>query len=1404
MRALVNTLTSSSCRSLQPVITAVFLVAALLTIANSADAAIWYVNDTSTTGDSFTSAVGSDANNGLTSSTPKRNISAVMALVASGDTVFIDAGLYDSYARVAGSESAVIKFDTDYIAVIGKDSNSTVIDPTGPNTQLVLYGIYGVNRKGLVVKNLGVTGARDGIYFYNVDLSTVSGCSVTSCGNKGAYFENGDTNTIIGNTVSSNTSRNLYVYTGTNNTVSNNTANSSVEGITVYQNSDRNTVTSNTTENNSSIGIYVYVSSKNTLSNNTVNSNGYGMYLSPNSDTNMVSSNTVNSNLNYGIYLNSSIGNIVSNNMANSNVLYGIYLTSSSNSTVTNNAISSNKVYGIYMSSSSNNVVTQNTLDSNTKYQIYIDGTSSSDTFVKNNFTPSTTNPESGIFNLSTTAGNRFTFTRNWWGSSDSGIIRGRICQSNSRDSVIYIPYRLGIVDTSAGTDTVAPRAPDTVAATAVDATNITVTWSAVTSSEETETTLGLAGYRVYRSPTRDTTFWQLRGTTTATSYTDSGLTAGQGFYYRVTSIDDHTPFENQSFFSDSIGLDTTTSSSNSAPYISPVVPAQTRTEDTSPWTISLSSFANDTDGADSPILFWSVTGGGTNFIVSMDDSRSLRIAPIADRNGTETVTLRLSDNRETASQSLGITLAAVNDTPFISPAVANQTREEDTSAWTVSLTASSNDTDAGDTLILFWTVSGGGTNVTVVMADSRTLSITPILDRSGTDTVTLSLSDTRETVSQSLAITLTGVSPTAPVIVSPSSGTCTGSSTIPVTVTKETGTDTLLVYRGGLQVDTIASTSTTVTFTASLDTSTDTVRFTFKAQDAKSGQVFTSSFSETLSLCYDSRIPTSPTQLVMSGSSTFLVSRGQAATDSVSLIVRDLNGNGITGQTITYTIAEKPSGSTGEAVSGSVTNSSGISSITFTAGSKTGDYIVKASLSGLTPIYFSFHTKEFDITASKWALVALNRTPTSAALSSAFVGFTPENIFHWNPSLVEHSRNKRYEIPTTLARGYGYFLLEAAATTLNVNGSAVTTDTVDIPLVAGWNQLGSPYAYVTRWGNARIVTTGGQILTPSEAQTAGIITNSIFAYVDNSYVWGPSTTVPDPLLRPWRGFWLSVTQAATLRFSPYFYYTDTNATTGPGALGVAAGAAATDNWTLSITASGSSTSGASSTLGVSPLATNGTDFGSDVAVPPALQGMTASGFGVGSAGLAQELKAPFTDAQQWYYTVVPGDGNGTMTLNFGGLANLPSGFSAYIVDPASNAPVKLAVGSSTFSFSSSSAKTFQIVVGTEESAKKLFALSLTMSNTFVSPNPGPGADGFVRFKYTASIAGTLRLTVLDLGGVRVIDRMIDVSANPTEYAWDLRNDAGRRIGTGVYVYILEFKSPTASSRIVDKLAILR
>ena len=79
--------------------------------------------------------------------------------------------------------------------------------------------------------------------------------------------------------------------------------------------------------------------------------------------------------------------------------------------------------------------------------------------------------------------------------------------------------------------DTTAPTIPENLVATAVSPTQVNLTWSASTDSGGA----GLAGYRVLRDGIQI-------AITTATDYSDGGLTAGTAYGYFVLAYDNATP----------------------------------------------------------------------------------------------------------------------------------------------------------------------------------------------------------------------------------------------------------------------------------------------------------------------------------------------------------------------------------------------------------------------------------------------------------------------------------------------------------------------------------------------------------------------------------------------------------------------------------------------------------------------------------------------------------------------------------------------------------------------------------------------------------------------------------------------------------------------------------------------
>ena len=580
----------------------------------------WYVNDGSTAGDSYTYATGSDISGNGSKQTPFASIPKAMTAATAGDTIWIDAGLYDSYVVISATETAGVNIDKDSITLIGKDSASTIIDPPGANSTSGLYGIYADTQVGLLIKNLGLTGAYDGIHFVNVDQVTLSGDSFSYNGRHGVILLNGaDTNSVTGNAIDSNGSDGLELSAGagctisgnqvnfngaagillsanaSNNTVSNNAARQNATHGIHLNPADSNTISGNTLESNPT-GIYLQTSHNNMISNNIADSNTNGIYLHQGSNLNTVSgnsananaavagimvdggtndtiiNNTANSNSQDGIFINASTaititgntvqsnlingidaaggntGLLIADNIARSNTQHGIYLSASADLTARNNFVRFNAQAGILLEFAESIVISQNDVSGNDT-GIWITGDASNNLILKNNISGNT------VSNLYNQSGVAQTLARNWWGTSDEVTIAEKIADPSGS---VWRPYRLELVDTAAGADTVAPESPSSVTLDTSTPGQITLTWVNPTINEDSDLgTVGFAGLNIFRLVNQpDSSNWSdgiyvVRQTTALeTTWIDTDVTGGNTYYYRLTSKDT-APFVNESFAMD-------------------------------------------------------------------------------------------------------------------------------------------------------------------------------------------------------------------------------------------------------------------------------------------------------------------------------------------------------------------------------------------------------------------------------------------------------------------------------------------------------------------------------------------------------------------------------------------------------------------------------------------------------------------------------------------------------------------------------------------------------------------------------------------------------------------------------------------------------------------------------------
>jgi hypothetical protein len=86
----------------------------------------YYVNDNSTSGDSWCTAVGNNANNGTAINTPKRNVSNIISSygLTAGDVVYVDKGSYSEQVTITSSDDGS---GGSYVTFLGAGTGNTTI-----------------------------------------------------------------------------------------------------------------------------------------------------------------------------------------------------------------------------------------------------------------------------------------------------------------------------------------------------------------------------------------------------------------------------------------------------------------------------------------------------------------------------------------------------------------------------------------------------------------------------------------------------------------------------------------------------------------------------------------------------------------------------------------------------------------------------------------------------------------------------------------------------------------------------------------------------------------------------------------------------------------------------------------------------------------------------------------------------------------------------------------------------------------------------------------------------------------------------------------------------------------------------------------------------------------------------
>jgi hypothetical protein len=411
---------------------------------------------------------------------------------------------------------------------------------------------------------------------------------------------------------------------------------------------------------------------------------------------------------------------------------------------------------------------------------------------------------------------------------------------------------------------------------------------------------------------------------------------------------------------------------------------------------------------------------------------------------------------------------------------------------------------------------------------------------------------------------------------------------------------------------------------------------------------------------------------------------------------------------------------------------------------------------------------------------------PTPAvALGLSAINF---DLLRWNPTL------NVYEAVTRITPGEGYWLRLQTGSTINlVNATPVTvgTNSFEIRLQRGWQQIGDPFLFAVRWQEVKVISTDvgdPDYLVPitiEEAGRRGWIQPTLFRYEPTSGAYEYDPDLGTELI-PFQGYWIKANRGNVSLLVPPI--SSRAATVGASA----AAKQSQNNWTLRIQATAGRSADTTNFIGVAPGASDGYDR-ADYEKPPAADGSLTLGFTRSSWGdrsglYTRDIQAANNNRKQWDLVVTSPKPNTDVTLSWPDVSQLPKGTELYITDKATGVRSMMRQKAA-------------VRVNTGDAGRAAFSITAI---------PGMGAGlhvtGSVRPNRASNSAGisvqttkdaTLTVRILGLTGqaIRTLGSGRAATAgSDTTLTWDYKDGKGVAVPSGSYTIEIKAVTPDGQS----------
>ena len=437
--------------------------------------------------------------------------------------------------------------------------------------------------------------------------------------------------------------------------------------------------------------------------------------------------------------------------------------------------------------------------------------------------------------------------------------------------------------------------------------------------------------------------------------------------------------------------------------------------------------------------------------------------------------------------------------------------------------------------------------------------------------------------------------------------------------------------------------------------------------------------------------------------------------------------------------------------------------------------------------------------------MISLPIRPLNPDMAKA-LGLDPKTLLlaQYRQDLPSTDKYQRYPSLPNYQPGYGLWSNFNGNVQPSVTGQRTDVEQdISVPLLFGWNQIGTPYNQNLNVTSADISISylGNPAISLAEANSTGLVAAGIIGFNSNSgYVDILKSTdpnVPLNIMEAWKGYWIrvKVTEGVTII---YGNPSSRSARAMKLSRALKATRPLSSGWNVPLAVSDYNGHVSAAVFGQSPEGAETFTSKLDVASPPPFTRAATlavrfphpdwdTGYGIGGDFLS-DIRHSDVRAQ-WNVNVSVPKAQETYTLSWNGAARVPKGTRLTLVDTTNGSRIIMNTSASyTFTTAQNEiTRQFQIVAE-PRTASHLFIRNIAVDRPLVGPGRA-AATAVIHYELSTDAQTTvnIRLNGAVIRHLNATGRA--ASAGVNQVVWDMRDDKG--IGMPGGVYTLEISAQT-------------